>query len=225
MFFIFSSMSFDCFKETIELGDTVMLYLGVNSMHALEVQPKIKNKKEEMVENVFQTTYGALKVKDLVGKKYGSKVELSKGWAYVLHPTPELWTLTLPHRTQIIYTPDISMIIFQLEIRSGSIVVEAGTGSGSLSHAMIRCIKPGGHLFTFDFHSHRVSVAQAEFESHSIGQYVTVEQRDVCRDGFGAQLQGKADAVFLDLPHPWEAVACAASVIKESGEFGNIVIL
>ncbi|XP_063242543.1 tRNA (adenine(58)-N(1))-methyltransferase catalytic subunit TRMT61A [Bacillus rossius redtenbacheri] len=210
-------MSFDLFKETIELGDTVMLYLGVNSMHAIEVQPKIKNKKDEMVENVFQTTYGALKVKELVGKKFGSKVELSKGWAYVLHPTPELWTLTLPHRTQIIYTPDISMIIFQLEIRPGSIVVESGTGSGSLSHALIRCIKPDGHLYTFDFHAHRASVATAEFESHGVGRWVTVEQRDVCGDGFGPQLEGTADAVFLDLPHPWEAVPHAVSVMKECG--------
>jgi tRNA (adenine57-N1/adenine58-N1)-methyltransferase len=119
-------MSFDKFKDTIEQGDTVILYLNVNSMHAIQVQPKIKNRKNEWVENVFQTTYGALKVQSLVGKKFGTKVALSRGWAYVLHPTPELWTLTLPHRTQIIYTPDISMIIFQLEIKPGSVVVESG---------------------------------------------------------------------------------------------------
>lgn len=121
-----STMSFDKFKDTIEQGDTVILYMRHNNMHAIQVQPKIKNKKDEWVENVFQTTYGALKVQSLVGKKYGSKVYLSKGWAYVLHPTPELWTLTLPHRTQIIYTPDISMIIFQLEIKPGSVVIECG---------------------------------------------------------------------------------------------------
>lgn len=119
-------MSFDKFKDTIEQGDTVILYLSVNSMHVIQVQPKIKNRKDEWVENVFQTTYGALKVQSLVGKKFGTKVALSRGWAYVLHPTPELWTLTLPHRTQIIYTPDISMIIFQLEIKPGSVVVESG---------------------------------------------------------------------------------------------------
>lgn len=121
-----SIMSFDKFKDTIEQGDTVILYLSINSMHAIQVQPKIKNRKNEWVENVFQTTYGALKVQSLVGKKFGTKVALSRGWAYVLHPTPELWTLTLPHRTQIIYTPDISMIIFQLEIQPGSVVVESG---------------------------------------------------------------------------------------------------
>jgi len=119
-------MSFEKFKDTIEQGDTVILYMRPNNMHAIQVQPKIKNKRDEWVENVFQTTYGALKVQALIGKKYGSKVYLSKGWAYVLHPTPELWTLTLPHRTQIIYTPDISMIIFQLEIKPGSVVIECG---------------------------------------------------------------------------------------------------
>nr|CAD7593613.1 unnamed protein product [Timema genevievae] len=210
-------MSFANFKDTIDEGDTAILYLSANSMHAIEVRPKIKNKKDELIENVFQTTYGALKVRDLIGKKYGSKVELSRGWAYVLHPTPELWTLTLPHRTQIIYTPDISLIIFQLEIRPGSVVVESGTGSGSLSHALLRCIKPQGHLHTFDFHSHRVLLAQEEFANHSVAEFVTVAQRDVCEIGFGEELKGKADAVFLDLPHPWEAVEHAADVIKESG--------
>nr|CAD7441149.1 unnamed protein product [Timema bartmani] len=211
-------MSFANFKDTIDEGDTAILYLSANSMHAIEVRPKIKNKKDELIENVFQTTYGALKVRDLIGKKYGSKVELSRGWAYVLHPTPELWTFTLPHRTQIIYTPDISLIIFQLEIRPGSVVVESGTGSGSLSHALLRCIKPQGHLHTFDFHSHRVLLAQEEFANHGVAEFVTVAQRDVCEIGFGEELKGKADAVFLDLPHPWEAVEHAADVIKESGE-------
>lgn len=54
------------------------------------------------------------------------QVEFSKGWGHVLQPTPELWTLTLPHRTQIIYTPDISMIIMQLDLVPGSVVIEAG---------------------------------------------------------------------------------------------------
>ena len=51
---------------------------------------------------------------------------MTRGWAFVLHPTPELWTLTLPHRTQILYTPDISMVLTQLELRPGSVVCEAG---------------------------------------------------------------------------------------------------
>lgn len=59
-------------------------------------------------------------------KKKFTQVELSKGWGHVLQPTPELWSLTLPHRTQIIYTPDISMILLQLDLVPGSVVIEAG---------------------------------------------------------------------------------------------------
>lgn len=92
----------------------------------------------------------------------------------MLQPTPELWTKTLPHRTQIIYTPDISMILYQLDIKPGSVVIESGTGSGSLSHFFIRAVKPNGHLHTFDFHENRADQARTEFKDHGISDFVTV---------------------------------------------------
>lgn len=119
-------MSFNKTKEIIEEGDVVILYLSPRNMYSLEVKAKIPNKKGEIVNNVFQTTYGALKVISLVGQKYGSKVKLTRGWAYILQPTPELWTLTLPHRTQIIYSPDISLITHLMDLRPGSIIIETG---------------------------------------------------------------------------------------------------
>lgn len=210
-------MSFNEYKNVIEEGDTVILYLTINQIYSVKAEAKAHSKKGDLIENVFQTPYGALKCVDLIGKKFGSKISLSKGWGYVLQPTPELWTLTLPHRTQIIYTPDASMIVLQLEIAPGSVVIESGTGSGSLSHALIRSIKPYGHLYTFDFHQERVLTAQKEFEEHGLAKFVTVSHRDVCTNGFGDNLNGVADAVFLDLPHPWLAIPHATKCIKESG--------
>ncbi|XP_014212530.1 tRNA (adenine(58)-N(1))-methyltransferase catalytic subunit TRMT61A isoform X1 [Copidosoma floridanum] len=210
-------MSFKCNKDFIEEGDVVILYINPNNMHQIKVKDKIFNKKGELVDNVFQTTYGALKVISLIGKKYGSKVDLSKGWAHVLQPTPELWTLTLPHRTQIIYTPDISLIIYLLDLVPGSVVIETGTGSGSLSHSLVRTIRPNGHLYTFDFHEQRVSLAQEEFKSHGIDEFVTVSHRDVCTQGFGNELEHKVDAVFLDLPLPWLTIDFVVKSLKKSG--------
>ncbi|XP_012224810.1 tRNA (adenine(58)-N(1))-methyltransferase catalytic subunit TRMT61A isoform X2 [Linepithema humile] len=210
-------MSFRKTKKIIEEGDVVILYLSPNKMHSLEVKAKISNKKDEIVDNVFQTTYGALKVISLIGQKYGSKVKLTRGWAYVLQPTPELWTLTLPHRTQIIYSPDISLIIHLMELKPGSVIIETGTGSGSLSHSLIRTIRPNGHLYTFDFHEQRVFIASAEFERHGLSNYVTLRKRDICLEGFGEDLKHKVDAVFLDLPHPWLAIEHATIALKEKG--------
>ena len=121
-------MTFDSYKEIIEENDTVILYISFNSMQALTVTPTKKAKNGEIIENIHQTTYGALKMKDLIGKKFGTKVQLSRGYAYVLFPTPELWTKTLPHRTQIIYATDISLVLLQLELKPGSVVIESGTG-------------------------------------------------------------------------------------------------
>lgn len=67
-------MSFAKHKEYIEEADTVVLYLSPTSMHAIDVHPEIKNKKGALVEYVFQTSFGALKVKSLIGQKYGSRV-------------------------------------------------------------------------------------------------------------------------------------------------------
>ncbi|KAH9502795.1 tRNA (adenine(58)-N(1))-methyltransferase catalytic subunit trmt61a [Bulinus truncatus] len=165
--------------------------------------------------HTHQTKFGAVKHDVLVGKQYGSKIQCPKGWILILHPTPELWTMCLPHRTQILYTTDISMIIFHLDLKPGSIVAEAGTGSGSLSHAIIRTILPAGHLFTFEFHKERSEKALEEFTQHHIKDFVTVTHRDVCTDGF--QLSNHVDAVFLDLPKPWECIRSAKDAIKKEG--------
>ena len=200
-------MSFDKQNATVEEGDTIVLYMGRQPV-SLEIN----------VTKTLQTKFGAFPHRTFVGKKYGSKVYSSrgKGWVYILHPTPELWTVTLPHRTQILYSMDISMITFELELRPGSVVVEAGTGSGSLSHAIIRTIKPNGHLFTFDFHQNRVIKAKEEFDKHyGTDKYVTSTCADVCANGFS--ITDQADAVFLDLPAPWDAIPHAKIALRKSG--------
>lgn len=67
-------MSFAAHKSHIAEGDTVILYLHANSMHAIDVHPEVLSKRNVKVENVFQTSFGALKVKSLIGVQYGSKV-------------------------------------------------------------------------------------------------------------------------------------------------------
>ena len=43
---------------------------------------------------------------------------------------------------------------------------------------------------------------------------MTAECRDVCADGFA--LEDEADAVFLDLPHPWDAVPHAKRALRKT---------
>ena len=85
-------------------------------------------------------------------------------------------------------------------------VLESGTGSGSLTHALARAVGPGGRVHTFEFHSERTAEAAAEFTRHKLSELVSIEQRNIELLGFPGDLHGTADAVFLDLPGPWKVI-------------------
>jgi tRNA (adenine57-N1/adenine58-N1)-methyltransferase len=139
----------------------------------------------------------------------------SSGFIHVLPPTPEVWTSSLPHRTQVVYTPDYSYILHRIRARPGSTLIEAGAGSGSFSHASVRAVYNGypaegqrkGKVFSYEFHEDRYHKMNKELLEHGLEGLVRLSHRDVYNGGF--LVDGKspgADAVFLDLPAPWEAL-------------------
>ncbi|KAK3359872.1 S-adenosyl-L-methionine-dependent methyltransferase [Lasiosphaeria hispida] len=139
----------------------------------------------------------------------------ASGFIHVLPPTPEIWTTSLPHRTQVVYTPDASYILHRIRARPGSTLIEAGAGSGSFTHASARAVYNGspvegkrqGRVFSFEFHEERYHKMKKELSDHGLDGVVTLTHRDVYAGGF--LVGGKspeADAVFLDLPAPWEAL-------------------
>lgn len=69
-------------------------------------------------------------------------------------------TLALPHRTQILYLPDIAFITSFLNIVPGSSVIEAGTGSGSFSHSLVRTVGGTGTVHSFEYHEERFNKAR-----------------------------------------------------------------
>ncbi|KAB8274091.1 hypothetical protein BDV30DRAFT_98520 [Aspergillus minisclerotigenes] len=151
-------------------------------------------------------------------------VAASSGFLHLLYPTPELWTASLPHRTQVVYTPDYSYILHRLRARPGSTVIEAGAGSGSFTHASVRAVFNGypsddqptkkrrlGKVCSFEFHAQRAEKVRVEVNQHGLDGLVEVTHRDVYEDGFllGDPKTGKspkANAIFLDLPAPWLAL-------------------
>ncbi|CAE6349516.1 unnamed protein product [Rhizoctonia solani] len=189
----------------IAAGDVVILW-----MTREDIQPIVVTPGKEL-----NGRYGVYRHSDLVGVSYGSKISSrnGRGFIHALRPTPELWTLALPHRTQILYHADISYVTMWLGIKPGSVMIEAGTGSGSFSHSIARTIGPTGKLFSFEFHEQRANKAREEFARHGMDEFVMLQHRNVCKDGFG--LQDEVDAVFLDLPAPWEAVASAKQALKK----------
>mmetsp|Transcript_19679 Transcript_19679/g.29440 ORF Transcript_19679/g.29440 Transcript_19679/m.29440 type:complete len:492 (-) Transcript_19679:1269-2744(-) len=196
---------------------------------------------------VFHNRNGQFHHDDFINKPYGCKIRSRDnkgvGFVYLLKPTPELWQRSLNHRTQIVHELDASLITFKLNLRPNMVVCESGTGSGALSHCIMRTIAPFGKLHTFEFNHARVKAAREEFKKNGVDHLVEVHWRDVCgkaklfeggkndvqpSDGDEKESIGvggfaigaaKADAIFLDLPEPWLAIPHAAYTIKP---YGNI---
>ncbi len=156
-------------------------------------------------------------------------VKAATGFVHLLPPTPEIWTASLPHRTQVVYTPDYSYILHRLRARPGTVLIEAGAGSGSFTHAAARAVYSGfpncnnnnsstevslakhrGKVWSFEFHEQRAQKLQEEIKEHGLDGIVQLTYRDVCQDGFTPDKTPAssiaANAIFLDLPAPWLAL-------------------
>ena len=78
-------MTFLEYKESISEGDLVILYINFSTMVPVRVVATVRNRKDTAeVENILQTKYGSLRAMELVGKRLGAKVQLSRGYGYVL---------------------------------------------------------------------------------------------------------------------------------------------
>ncbi|TFY83197.1 hypothetical protein EWM64_g817 [Hericium alpestre] len=173
-------------------GDVVIAWLTRDIVQPLVVTPG----------KDFNSRYGSYRHSDLIGLPFGSKVGSSngKGFIHILRPTPELWTLALPHRTQILYLADIAFITSWLNLRPGSHVIEAA-----------RTVGPTGKVWSYEFHEQRANKAREEFARHGMAEVVTLTHRNVCKDGFTV-----TDEVNADLPAPWEAVEHAKVALRAS---------
>jgi len=248
----------------IEEGDLILVYLS----HNRNPLPVVVHAGATHVNSFGAFPHSTA----FLGKPFGSRVNSlnGRGFIYILRPTPEMWTLSLPHRTQILYQADIAFITQQLNLTPGSRIIEAGTGSGSFTHALARTVgrahqvhrfqgtgsesvgrndpreqaaaeraqalsdlddtrddtPTDGRVFSFEFHAQRFGKAKVEFAAHGLSDIVRMTHRNVCKEGFalsrpqtGLPAEGSnstdraqstsypiVDAVFLDLPAPWEAV-------------------
>lgn len=105
-------------NRLMKYGDTVILYEGPGKLSPIRLTFGLET----------ANRYGVFKHDDFVNKPYGSKVyarhkgssTINNGYLYTLELTPELWTVSLPHRTQILYTVDISLVVMHLKLRPGT---------------------------------------------------------------------------------------------------------
>lgn len=168
----------------------------------------------------FQSHRGVVKHDDIIGKPWGSQVFSHTGSPFfILQPSLSDLLRSLPRNTQILYSKDIGFILVYMGIGPGQHVLEAGTGSGALTSALAYAVGPQGRVSTYEGREEFQNLAKKNLERLGLVERVDFKLRRV-EDGFD---ETGVDALFLDLPNPYDYMTQVRAALKPGGFFGSIL--
>lgn len=225
----------DSKKIFAQAGERVLVETWPNEWQMVELQPG----------GVLQTRFGAFHHDDFIGRRkagfcwYGRR---SRRAGAFLRTLPSRFHTAVPkvtsRRTQVIYAVDVASLLCRLELEPGSVVIEAGTGSGSLTWLLVQTVAPCGQVHTYECHEGRFAAARAELEKHLQEQWPAswsrsgwtpkgllrfhhqdVRTEALCRPDASNEAderpaQGTVQAVVLDMPEPHLVVDPAATALR-----------
>lgn len=170
----------------------------------------------------LQTHRGVVKFDHIIGKPWGSRITSHMGNPfYVLQPALGDLLKELPRNTQILYPKDIGFILVQMGIGERQVVLEAGTGSGSLTSAMAFAVGSRGKVITYEAREEMQKLARKNISRLGLEERVEFKLRELTKEeGFDEE---GVDALFLDLPNPYDYIHHARKALKMGGFFGSIL--
>lgn len=168
----------------------------------------------------IHTHRGLLLHDQLIGKRWGTEVNSHTGSVYILiKPTLHDLLLETKRNTQIMYPKDIGYLLLRLGVREGQTIIEAGTGSGALTTALAWFIGENGKIISYDVREEIQNLARKNLSRLGLDHRVIFKIRDI-KDGFEEK---DVDALFLDVPNPYDYLVQVTSALKPGGNFGAIL--
>jgi len=168
----------------------------------------------------FHTHRGIVRHDDLIGIPWGSQIFSHNGSPFfILQPQLGDLLRDMPRNTQILYPKEIGYILVMMGIGPGSKVIEAGTGSGSLTTALAYTVGENGQVYSYDIRADMQNLAIKNLERVGLSERVNFKVRDIA-NGFDEQ---GIDALFLDVPNPYDYIQQVKAAIKPGGFFGCIL--
>jgi len=168
----------------------------------------------------LQTHRGVISHDDLIGKSWGSEVFSHKGSPfYILQPGIADIISSTKRNTQILYPKDIGYILVRLNILPGSVVAEAGSGSGSFTQILGAMVGDTGHVHSFEVRPEMMALAQKNINRLNLQNRVTFYNHDI-RAGFGIN---NLSAIFLDLPNPYDFLDQVKESLTPGAFFGTLL--
>lgn len=197
-------MPFNTYTSTACDGDLAQL-VGLRHKHfilTLEAGAK------------FETHRGILQHDDLIGKVWGSQVFSHLGSPFfLLQPSLADLLINLPRTTQIMYPKDIGFILVTMGVGPGQTVMEAGSGSGSMTTALAHAIGAEGRVISYEIKPDTQNLALKNLKRFGLASRVNFKLRDI-GEGFD---ETDADSFFLDVPNPYDYIGQVRAALKPGG--------
>ncbi|OLC65063.1 MAG: hypothetical protein AUH69_10365 [Actinobacteria bacterium 13_1_40CM_4_65_12] len=159
---------------------------------------------------------GVIEHDELIGQPEGRVVTTQMGARLLaVRPTFAEQVTGRVRQAQPIYPKDLGAILIGADIHPGARVLEAGTGTGALTLALLRAVGPDGVVVSYEQREEFLEAAKRAITDTLGGLpsnlglklgdvYAGVDERDM-------------DRVMLDLPEPWQAVPAAKGALRPGG--------
>src|SRR5258706_7463796 len=128
----------------------------------------------------FESHRGILQHDDLIGKLRGAQVYSHIGSPFfLLQPSLADLLIDLPRNTQILYPKDIGFILVTMGVGPGHKVMEAGTGSGSMTTALAYAVGNEGRVISYEIKPDNQNLAPKNLTPLGLHSGVNFKLRDI----------------------------------------------
>ncbi len=190
--------------EAIREGDRILFITEKGKRYLIEARRGRR----------FHSSEGYVDLGEVIGLPYGARVKTNTGSTWVAaKPLILDEVLNFPRVTQIVYPKDLGYVILMSGVRCGSRVVEGGTGAGVLTTMLAYYVAPGGRVYSYDVEEDHLENAARQLERVGLREFVELKHGDLTR----RIDERDVDAVILDIPTPWLAVANARMALRDGG--------
>lgn len=168
----------------------------------------------------LHTHIGIIDFDQVLGLEYGSSIVTPKQKrVYLMEPTIYDFVMKSDRKTQIVYPKDLGYIAIRTGLKSGSNVLEIGTGSASLTTFFASLVGPSGHVFTYDVNEEFMEIARKNLKKSDMEKNVSMYKRDIMKEGLELS---EMDVAIIDLGDPWNVLHIVHKCLKSSGSVAII---
>lgn len=157
----------------------------------------------------FSSHHGVIPHEDLIGLEDGTTIHAPNGSPFtILSPRLTDYVLKMRRGPQVVYPKDMGPIIVHGDIGPGMTVLEAGTGSGALTMALLRAVGPTGRVVSVERREDHAGHGRRSIEKWAGGAPPSLDLRVAEVEEVIAEV--RPDRMVLDLPEPWHALHLGA---------------